>query len=37
MDGYGVRNTAEFRQSRGAALADRGYTIVTDTLESRRT
>ena len=36
MDGYGVRNTAEFRQSRGAALVDRGYTIVTDALKNWR-
>lgn len=34
MDGYGVRNTAEFRQSRGAALADRGYGVVTDALKN---
>ena len=33
MDGYGVRNSAEFRQVRGAALADTGYGIVTAGLE----
>ena len=35
MDGYGVRNTAEFRSTRGAALADTGYAIVTDGLERK--
>ena len=29
MDGYGVRNTAEFRESRGVTLAETGYGIVT--------
>ena len=28
MDGYGVKNTAEFRQSRGAMLAETGYGFV---------
>jgi len=28
MDGYGVRNTAEFRQERGAWLAESGYSWV---------
>ena len=32
MDGYGVRNTAEFRESRGTVLAERGYAVVTDAL-----
>ena len=32
MDGYGVRNTAEFRLSRGRMLAERGYGVVTDAL-----
>lgn len=33
MDGYGVKNTAEFRLSRGRALADTGYGIVTEGLQ----
>jgi len=33
MDGYGVRNTAEFRHSRGAVLATRGYGVVTEGLK----
>jgi uncharacterized peroxidase-related enzyme len=33
MDGYGVRNSADFRQERGAALAETGYGIVTAGLE----
>lgn len=37
IDGYGVRNTADFRQSRGAMLAERGYGVVTDALEKNRT
>lgn len=34
MDGYGVKNTREFRSSRGKLLADTGYRIVTDALNS---
>ena len=34
IDGYGVKNTAEFRLDRGRALAERGYGIVTEALES---
>ena len=30
MDGYGVRNTAEFRQERGELLAESGYAWVLD-------
>ena len=30
MDGYGVRNTAEFRQERGEMLAESGYAWVID-------
>lgn len=30
MDGYGVKNTAEFRLSRGKLLAERGYLPVVD-------
>jgi len=30
MDGYGVRNTAEFRQQRGEWLAESGYAWVID-------
>lgn len=30
MDGYGVRNTAEFREERGRMLADAGYAWVID-------
>ncbi len=33
MDGYGVKNTADFRLSRGRALAEQGYGIVTDALK----
>jgi uncharacterized peroxidase-related enzyme len=33
IDGYGVKNTANFRLSRGQALAGHGYSIVTDTLK----
>lgn len=36
MDGYGVRNTAEFRKSRGQILASTGYRVVTDALEADR-
>lgn len=32
MDGYGVRNTPDFRRERGAILAERGYGVVTDAL-----
>ena len=34
MDGYGVKNTAEFRKSRGRVLADAGYRVVTDGLKT---
>ncbi len=35
MDGYGVRNTAEFRSTRGRALAEpKGYGVVTDALRA---
>lgn len=34
MDGYGIRNTAEFRKSRGRVLFDTGYRVVTDALET---
>lgn len=34
MDGYGVRNTAEFRKARGRVLVDTGYRVVTDALEA---
>ena len=30
MDGYGVRNTASFRQERGELLASDGYAWVID-------
>lgn len=33
MDGYGVRNTPEFRNSRGRVLAEEGYDVVTKALE----
>ncbi len=33
MDGYGVKNTAEFRLDRGKALATTGYRVVTDALK----
>lgn len=33
MDGYGVRNTAEFRNDRGRALATTGYSVVTNSLK----
>lgn len=35
IDGYGVTNTAEFRSSRGRALADpKGYGVVTDAVKA---
>ena len=34
MDGYGVKNTAEFRKSRGRVLADVGYRGVTAGLKT---
>ncbi len=33
IDGYGVKNTADFRLSRGRGLAERGYGIVIDALK----
>lgn len=33
MDGYGVRNSADFRDSRGKALATEGYGVVTRALD----
>ena len=34
IDGYGVKNSADFRLSRGRALADaKGYGVVTDALK----
>lgn len=33
IDGYGVKNTADFRLDRGQALAAQGYSVVTDALE----
>ena len=33
IDGYGVKNTADFRLSRGRALAEQGYGIVIDALK----
>ena len=33
MDGYGVENTPEFRESRGRMLAETGYGVVTDALK----
>lgn len=35
MDGYGVRNTAEFRQTRGAKLADVGYAWMIDIIKQQ--
>jgi len=35
MDGYGVRNTAAGRVMRGRLLAEKGYGVVTDALQSR--
>lgn len=34
MDGYGVKNTADFRKSRGKVLAETGYGVVTDALKT---
>lgn len=34
MDGYGVKNTAEFRDSRGRALAEKGYAFVMDAMRT---
>ncbi len=36
MDGYGVTNTADFRQTRGAMLADAGYAWVIDVIKQQR-
>lgn len=36
MDGYGVRNTADFRQTRGAMLADAGYAWMIDVIKQQR-
>ena len=33
LDGYGVKNTAEFRQSRGAMLAETGYGFVAEKMK----
>ena len=35
IDGYGVKNTAEFRESRGRLLVDSGYGVVTDGLKAQ--
>jgi len=35
MDGYGIKNTAEFRLSRGVALAESGYGKVAEMLRGR--
>ena len=35
IDGYGVKNTAEFRLSRGKMLAESGYRVVTDALNPK--
>ena len=35
MDGYGVRNTAEFRQLAGSKLAEVGYLAVREAMNSR--
>ena len=35
MDGYGVRNTAEFRETRGAKLADVGYAWMIDIIKQQ--
>ena len=35
MDGYGVTNTAEFRQTRGAMLADAGYAWMVDVMKQQ--
>ena len=34
MDGYGVKNTAEGRLTRGRMLVDSGYRVVTDALKA---
>ena len=36
MDGYGVKNTADFRQTRGALLADSGYAWMIDIIKRQR-
>ncbi len=36
MDGYGVRNTAEFRQDRGAKLADDGYAWMVNIMRQQQ-
>lgn len=36
MDGYGVRNTADFRQTRGELLADSGYAWVIDVIKQQQ-
>jgi len=33
MDGYGVRNTAEFRLKAGSGLADTGYEMIAELLQ----
>ena len=35
MDGYGIKNTAEFRQSRGLALAENGYGKMAEMFRGR--
>ena len=35
MDGYGVRNTSDFRQERGAMLADVGYAWMVDMIKQQ--
>lgn len=36
MDGYGVKNTADFRQTRGAMLADAGYAWMVDIIRQEQ-
>lgn len=36
MDGYGVRNTADFRRTRGAMLADVGYAWMIDVIKRQQ-
>lgn len=36
MDGYGVKNTADFRQTRGAMLADAGYAWMVDIIRQQQ-
>ena len=36
MDGYGIRNTAEFRHERGALLAEQGYAWMIDIIKEQR-